>query len=162
MTTESFLFVGPVSGVQALGGRDDQAELWFYRSALGQIAQPAPLPYLKPRGPSSHFKRLKVMGGQKVEAAPPLRALESTLTEGMIERLVDRGYVVVDNALPSSLCRKLKAEMESLEANGQVKSALTSSSAEPSQFALCYQELACAKRPYIAPRLSRARRLSRP
>ena len=52
------------------------------------------------------------MGGRKVEAVPPLRALESTIRDDAIARLVDRGYVVVDNALPPALCRKLKAEME--------------------------------------------------
>ena len=55
-----------------------------------------------------------------VEATPPLRHLEKSITDHVIATLLDRGYAVVDNALPAALCRKLKSEMQALEDNGQM------------------------------------------
>ena len=75
---------------------------------------------LAPRALVDSLKRLKTMVGRKVEAAPPLRAFEQALTDDVIATLVDRGFAVVDNALPAALCRKLRGEMEALEANGQM------------------------------------------
>jgi len=113
---------GAETSIRAFGGRDAwSGELWFEREPLGRVVHAhSPPKHEPPRGSASSLKRLKAMDGVKVEAAPPLRALETTLHADAIASLVDRGYVVVDHALPSALCRKLRAEMLSLEANDQM------------------------------------------
>ena len=113
---------GAETSIRAFGGRDAlSGELWFERALLGRVVQPHSRPKHAPLHVSaSSSKRLKAMDGVKVDAAPPLRALETTLHADAIATLVDRGYVVVDHALPSALCRKLRAEMLALEANDQM------------------------------------------
>jgi hypothetical protein len=101
------------------GRRRGGLELWFARPQLRPVLCRQPPP-LAPRAPVGSLKRLKTMEGRKVEAAPPLRALEQAITDEVVATLVDKGYAVVDNALPAALCRKLKAEMEGLERNGQM------------------------------------------
>ena len=119
--SSSLIYICTAKGVRTFGGRHESSgELWFRRSALGCVVKPCTTKQQVPRWPMSVNKRLKSMDGRKVEVAPPLRALETTLTEDAIARLVDRGYVVVDHALPAALCRKLKAEMQALEDNGQM------------------------------------------
>ena len=101
------------------GRRRGGGELWLSRRLLRPVLRRQPPP-LAPRAPVDSLKRLKTMVGRKVEAAPPLRAFEQALTDDVIATLVDRGFAVVDNALPAALCRKLRGEMEALEANGQM------------------------------------------
>ena len=112
---------GKDSCVRAFGARDaSSGELRLERSAFGRVVRQRNLPLHAPRGLAGSFKKLKTMDGHRVEAAPPLRALESSLTDAHVARLVDRGYVVVDDALAPALCRKLRMEMLALEAHGQM------------------------------------------
>ena len=101
-----------------VGGERD-AELWFERSHFADVLGQKPPPRA-PRSPIGAHKRLRTMGGRRVDDTPPLRALDARVTDDVVERLVERGYVVVDDALPSSLCQKLRREMEALESNGQM------------------------------------------
>ena len=111
---------GTDGDVLPFGGRcRTNGELWFVRPALRPVMRRQPPP-LAPRAPIDSLKRLKTMEGRKVEAAPPLRALEQTLSDDVIARLVEHGYAIVDDALPAALCRKLRAEMQALESNGQM------------------------------------------
>ena len=115
-----FLRVDGNPNVVCAGGRlRSTGELWFCRPLLQPVLQRRPPP-LAPRAAIDTLKRMKTMDGRRVEAAPPLRALEQSLTDDVVAQLVDRGYAVVDNALPAGTCRKLKAEMQALEANGQM------------------------------------------
>jgi hypothetical protein len=110
-----------LASVQAIGGRvrDKEDELWFSRPMLAPMLRQRPA-RRAPLVPISSMKPMRTMGGRKVEASPPLRALEHSLRDEHVGCLVENGYAVLDDALPLALCRKLKAEMQALEDNDQM------------------------------------------
>ena len=117
----AFLHVrGVPEEVTLFGGRvSGSDELWFARPCLESVFREQPMPVM-PKGPVSSLKRLTTMEGKKVESLPPLRHFEQSVTDETISTLIEHGYAIVDNALPAALCRKLKAEMQSLEDNNQM------------------------------------------
>ena len=108
------------SGISLFGGRvRSTSELWFARTTFDSVLS-CQQPPLTPRAPVASLRKISTMDGRKVEAAPPLRHLETSVTDSTIATLIERGYAIVDHALPAALCRKLRAEMIALESNGQM------------------------------------------
>ncbi len=110
-------------GVVPFGGRlgGPAGELWFARShfvsaiGAGSAHAPPPRPIASPARP-----RESSDDQSSRSSSLPLRTLPRALSDGAIAQLVERGYVVVDGALPPELCRRLKEEMEYLEINDQM------------------------------------------
>ena len=103
-----------VSLLRPFGGRAD-GRLWIERPILRECL----LHVDRPSAWTSRTPRPR-RALRSMETAPPLRALETSITATHVSMLIDRGYVVVDNAIPKGLCSKLRNEMAALEANGQM------------------------------------------
>ena len=131
-------------GVVPFGGRTGSptGDLWFLRSHFASLLDCRPL--APPGSPASatllhetqpdsaassagcwtceecHPADDDLASGDAPLAPPPLHMLEQRLDAAAIQSLTDRGFVVVDDTLPAELCRVLRAEMDELDARGQM------------------------------------------
>ena len=115
-------------GVVALGGRlaepaggdapDDAraaaGRIWLSREVLAAaLRRPPPA---EPPPQATVAKRSR----EPPLLHRPLRGLDAAISDAHVAALRDRGYVVIDDALPPALCARLRAEMDALESNGQM------------------------------------------
>ena len=130
-------FIRTVSpAVVPFGGRlgGPAGPIWFVRSQIARgFAGVVPPPPDPPAAPSPSMPPLEHLSTADAQTAAvvtdtaerPLRALEHTLTDDVLSRLRENGYVVVDQALPRDVCARLRAEMERLDAQGQLRDSRT-------------------------------------